>query len=561
MFRNKLAELCLVLVLVSVLTILGCAGPGASPTTSPTVGPTTSPTGAPATTAPPVTTSGPYGELRMALASFMEERLDPTKVSLTGGNSLCSPMFDYMIRRNGAELVPGVFDKWELAPDGSYWTFSVHHGIKFQNGEDLTAADVKYSFERYTAKDSYYADLTRMINRVEIIDDYTVRVYTIGKQPYFIFYITGYPSGQGFVQPKDYIEQNGADYFDRNPVGSGPFKFVRQIRGDAVEYEALNTHWRQVPSFKKLSLILMPEETTRVAVLKTGQADVIEIDLQGAKELEDAGYRAPTLAGETCQVQLHGAYDPKAIASRLPITDIKVRQALSLAINREEIIKTYFYGKATLAGPPYLSQVNSHEIDWPYWAEYTAKLYRYDPDEAKRLLKEAGYPDGFTFKLFLFDEAGVPYTIKLGEIVQAYWKRIGVNAESVVTDWTYYRSIRNELTAPTIIGQADVRSLSQLPGTASRLNGPVHSAQWGAILNKAFPEVDKLIDDTLTEIDAAKRKEMVAKLVKIISDSYVALPIAIVQTVCALGPKVDINFVSPTTTSVAYYAEIAKHRK
>ena len=126
--------------------------------------------------------------------------------------------FDHVLGSSafaGAEIhcAPEVVEKWELTPDGSSWIYHIHKGIKFHNGEDLKADDVKFSLDLYCSEDANYSDLRNAIERVEIVDDYTVRVYTNGPQPFLPQMSSWYPPAERMVTPKDYIEQNGMDYF------------------------------------------------------------------------------------------------------------------------------------------------------------------------------------------------------------------------------------------------------------------------------------------------------------------------------------------------------------
>jgi peptide/nickel transport system substrate-binding protein len=364
----------------------------------------------------------------------------------------------------------------------------------------------------------------------------------------------------GEVLPKKYIELNGWDYFQQHPVGSGPFKFVRYVSGDYVQYEAVDKHWRQTPDFKTLTVMLVPEESTRVASLKTKGADIIDISLDSTSSLESAGYTTFATNTISPMVQLHGAYDPRAAGN--PITNIKVRQALSTAINRDEIGKTFFNGKMSPAMPPYLSEVVS-DIDVSYWKKYCADLYSYDPVKAKALLVEAGYPDGFTIKLDTFAAAGADFLPKMAQIVQSYWAKIGVKTEITPIDFTNYTSWRKGPADPLVGVATTYRGIDVNPLALRPLSVGFQSTGTTGLVGKAMPELDQLINSALSETDNTKRLDMIARATKMATDSFTAFHIGHVPQMAAAGPNVDISgFANPLASPyLPTYAAQVKHRK
>ncbi|MBI2957905.1 MAG: ABC transporter substrate-binding protein, partial [Chloroflexi bacterium] len=381
---------------VSILAISGC---------NKQVPPSTSTTSAVTTTTTPkaVAPAGPYGDLNIALGTFGSEKFYPPRTEQGVLVTNLAPMFDFMVNIDvsGAGLAPGVLDKWEMAPDAMSWTFYIHPGIKFHNGADLTADDVKFTMEQNTGTGSIATEVSQSVTGADVVDKGTVRVKTKGATLDLPAYLTVIAPSRGQVVPKAYVEKNGVDYFQANPIGSGPWKFVRRVGGDSIRYEANLDHWKQVPAFKNLNLLLVPEEGTRVAMLKTGMIDVSEASTEAARGLTAAGFRPFTLDYQSSMVALYGAYLPEAAG--MPIADIRVRQALSMAINRDEIIKTFFYGNAIPAMVNNTSQV-SRDIDTAYWVEQAARINRYDADGAKKLLADAGHARGFDISFFTFTQ-------------------------------------------------------------------------------------------------------------------------------------------------------------
>lgn len=555
---RTLLEVKILVALLSaiILVAVGCAAPAT--TTTPTPAPVPSP--APTATATP-TPTGPSGELQYAVSSFGTESFDVFNTSLADTWSRLTPLFDYLVRTDPSEKVStGIAEKWELAPDGLSWTFYIRKGITFHDGSTLTAQDVKFSLDEYSSTRAFYADIRNAQERVEIQDEYTVRVFTKGVQPYYFRLVDFLVAQQGLIVPKSYFEKVGKDGFSQRPIGSGPFKFVRSVPGDLVEYEALDKHYRQVPAFKKLVVSVIPEETTRLAMLKTGGADAIEIGVDTADEVEAAGARTASLAGVQTGVYFYGSYDARA--KGMPTADTRVRQALSLAINRAEMGRTLLNGKLAPPMPPSI-RPSQPEVDVPYWSQQATKYYGYDPAAATQLLKDAGFPQGFNIKMYSYSLSGAPLT-KLAEVVQSYWLRIGVKAEIVPIDWGAFRpGIKGgPAGGPTdqLVGQVALHRTdgSIMPGRA--LTAPFLSTGSFNLTQKAIPGLEDLISGSLTQTDTGKRKDMIAKAIQLSMDSHVVSVIGTVPAMVGLGPRVDINFPGDAG-SLVQYADIAKHRK
>ncbi|MBI2957310.1 MAG: ABC transporter substrate-binding protein, partial [Chloroflexi bacterium] len=491
--------------------------------------------------------------------AFGEENLYPATASWTTRTGLLAPMYDWPIALKGMDLAPGVVEKWELAADGLSWIYNVRKGIKFHDGSSLTARDLKFTFDSALAPKSVATYLKGMVDRVEVAGDFIVRVFTKGPQPYLPNMTTLYDPSEGAVVPKDYFERSGASGFAERPVGSGPFAFARRVPGDSIQFEANLGYWGQVPAFKKLTINLMPEEGTRVAALKTGELDAIEVGFDAARALETAGYTTPALDFVIPTIHLFGAYDSRGAS--LPLADVRVRQALSLAINRDEIRKTFFYGKAD---PAFVSPLpeGTADLDTAFWRDYSDKLYRYDTAEAKRLLTAAGYPNGFTLKLYTFAMTGAPYLPKLGEITAGYWEKVGVKAQVTPVDYGVFRTMYMKSPPdPALVGSALVWRLTDNP-IAPKPMTSTYAPVAGKLqlLSNAMPDLAALIDGAMTEPNTAKRRDMLAKAVKTGAETFVGLPISTAPMMSALGPNVKIPFPKPAI-SLSYYLGIATHGK
>lgn len=568
----RVSRILVVIGLVLVL-VAGCAKSSATPTTSATTTTSTkqtttsTATTSTATSSKTTTTSAtPSGKLTIGVGSFGDENRDPIAAGGTAIYVLHAPVFDYMFYANGIVLGPGIVEKWEIAPDGLSWTFHVRKGVKFHNGDDLTADDVKFSLERYTTDPTaMYALVKNMVEGVVKVDDYTLRVNTKGTQPDLGWLLSDVPGQQGLVMPKKYFEAKGVEYFKENPVGSGPWKFVKHVRGDNAQFEAVDSHWRQTPAFKGLQVMQIPEEATRVAMLKRGELDAIDVGFDNAATLRKDGYTVASMNSATPDVMLLGSHDARA--KGMPTANPKVREAISLAINRDEIRETFFHGFAQQALPAGIN-LNTPDIDTAYWLSFSKEYLKYDPARAKQLLAEAGYPTGFDIKFWTFTVGGQPYLPKLGEVLQGYWKAVGINVEIIPSDLGSYRAqaIGGPNSAPSdqLVGQMALMAHSANVSVGRGMTTPWYSGNRGGVggskVDKQFPGMDELIDKIYAEIDPAKKRDLIVQAVNLSAETRALQPVAFVPDTIAVSPKVQLDLPEPSLAGLVPYAVFAKHK-
>src|SRR5215813_2317354 len=294
-------------------------------------------------------------DLTIALSSFSTETLDPA----LGGHLVkyyLSMMFDYLVgttldgqpSRDG-----GIATRWESSPDYKRWTFYLRKGVKFHNGDDVTSEDVKFSIMRNIGPRSttgYAGPLRTLIQTIET--PAPDRVVIVTKDPTLIIptYLSRSLSTEGMVLPKKYIEANGDDVFARKPVGSGPYKFVEQVTGAHIKLAAVDNHWRiGTPRYKTVTFKLVPEETTRIALLRRGEVDVADLSRERVKEMEREGFPVH-FRREEAILSVWWILGPDGRTG--PSKDKRVREAMNLAIDRAEIAQAVFAGKADPAAIP-----------------------------------------------------------------------------------------------------------------------------------------------------------------------------------------------------------------
>jgi peptide/nickel transport system substrate-binding protein len=418
----------LFLLIAAVIIFTSCGGGTTTPTATQPTPTATKPTiTTPATTTPP---TEPYGTLTVAVADFAQESLDPCNVESTWGWGL----YDALLRWDATgKLVPGVADTWTL--EGNTWTFKIHKGIKFWNGDPLTAADVKFSMDRFsdlaqsTNPWSYF--VSKVYNQVEtkVVDDYTFQFVQAHPEPSQIIIMAWTR-----ILPKKYFESVGVDAFRKAPIGSGPWKFKELKSKTSITFEANTDYWikDEIPHFQYFKELMVPELATRISMLKTGEVDMIAFpDLDQINNLKAAGFTAYKIGVPgTCSLALQGSWLPNAG----PIGDIRVRQAMSYAINRKELSDKLYAGYATPGGQFYM---------YPGGYGWSDALGPdpYNTQKAKDLLKEAGYPDKFpnpTITCYTTAPGGLSGGPDLFLLLISYWEAVGLKVELRVVDSTIF---------------------------------------------------------------------------------------------------------------------------
>lgn len=477
--------------------------------------------------------------LRYAATSFGEESMDPTRTSITASLGLVGPLWDWLTLVDAdGNLAPGLATSWQPSADGLSWTFKLRPGVKFHDGQEMTAKDVQFTlmegFRRPKAKSSRTRQFRKGIKDVKVIDRHTVRIDTTRPWPTLPYDVSNQPGIEGIVLPKAYIEKVGWDAFAQKPVGTGPWKFTKHEVGNFIEFAAVKDHWQKAPQFDRLRILLVPEAATRVAMLKTGQVDLARISLDEVPDIQRSGFKlAEDPQPTSVRIQLYGTYYDGAG----PIKDVRVREALNLAINREELSQTLFHGKAKAAAVFPASPIS---IGFPAGL----KPYPYDPARARKLLAEAGYPNGFTIKLFALPTGGFAQYKQLAEVIAGYWEAIGVRTSIIPTDIGAFRPLyMASPQSPEIVGQAGVFS------TTGRLNGADDLRIWWTKRGRITQLADNVEDFSAKAAGAATIAgiaSQVEKAYEVLHKDYRGVPIADVKGVLwAYGNQVGNLEVRP----------------
>ena len=417
----------------------------------------------------------------------------------------------------GNPTAPSLAESWTVSPDGLAYEFVLRRGVVFHNGEAMTAEDVKFSFERYRgAAAKLFKDKGAA---VEVVDAHKIRVRLREAWPDFMAFFATPATGAAWIVPKAYVEKVGEDTFKKAPIGAGPYKFVSFTPGVELVLEAHERYWRKPPQVKRLVFRVVTEEATRLAMLKRGEADVAySIRGELAEEIKRTrGLKlAPTLIPATFWIDFTTEqWNPKS-----PWHDRRVRLAANLAIDRQAISQAETLG---------FSKVSSSIIPSTFEFYWQAPPLGHDPVEAKRLLTEAGYPQGFDAGELTCDSS---YS-NVAEAVVNYFAAVGIRTRLKPLERVAWLSQWRE---------KKIRGLMQagagaFGNAATRIDNYMTSQ--GTYVSGTYPEIDALFAKQAGELDRGKREAMLHEIQRIAYDRVMFAPIWELAFLNGVGPRVE----------------------
>lgn len=495
----------------------------------------------------------PRGKLTVAVASFGFEATLPTEGSIAN-HLYWDAMYDWMFTHDkNWNLRPGLITEWKLSEDGQTWTLKVRDGVRFHDGSPLTADDIKFTIDFMMNPKTKHIMRTvyrRFIKEVKVLDPRTVQIHTNGVYGTLLFDLSDQVSVP--VLPKAYIEKVGIDKAREAPIGTGPFRFVSRAKGQHIRFEAVEGHWRQTPRFKELELRRVPEPGTRLAMLQAGAADIIDMPVGLKREIEAAKPRTISIPGNYhAWIFLGGQYRPdrKGYNPKLPWLDVRVRKALNLAIDREAIARQLLFGEARPL-PVFLIYRGTPSFN-PSW-----DAYPYDPAQAKRLLAEAGYPNGFDITLVTFPRPGVPDLPAINEAVASYWKDIGVRVKLIPSEWGAVRPRLAERTLTDAVNMSYGFTLEPV----TPLWFWNHPESLIAAHGEDQTELYDNLEQMFREPAAARRAKLAWKAGDVIRARYTHIPTVEVNALYVLGPRIGDWAVYPHNGGANSYETVTHAR-
>jgi peptide/nickel transport system substrate-binding protein len=449
---------------------------------------------------------GPRDTLTIAIGAEPES-LDPVKMTSAPAATVGEHVVQRLIymEENG-NLVPMLAASWRANADSTVWTFQIRQGVTFHDGEPLNAEAVRLNLARFINPDvgAAYRFLLGSVKEIKATGEYTLEL--VLSQPFAPILAHLSHSFIGIVSPKQIRALGPKETFEI-PVGTGPYVLNQWNRGDRIRMSVNPRYWGAAPKIPNLIFKFIPEESARIVAIETGEADAImAVPPQDVARLQ----KDPNIdvVFQTGVRTIYVGFNNQ----RKPFTDPRVRRALNHAIDKKSIVDSIFKGSAFVADAPVVSAVFGYTKAGPY---------EYNPALAKRLLAEAGFPNGFSMVLH-HPTGRYPLDATVAQAVQSMLAAVGVDAKLETREWSSYLQLTSQ---PPDKAQYDAFMLGWGTVTLDAdygLYALLHTRQWNPNgNNRGFysnTRVDEILNSARVETDKEKRKTMYAEAIRLIWD-------------------------------------------
>lgn len=435
----------------------------------------------------------------------MDPHYGQTRLDMT----VLENVFDTLVRRRAdGGLDPALAENWYFTEDGMTAVFELREGVRFHNGEQFSAEAVKFNFDRAMSDrvPFQYKSLYSTVSEVRVVDDYTVEFMLDAPTPALFTNLTNLP-----ILPPRYLTEVGEQAFVRNPVGTGPFAFRSLDRSGILVLEAYDEFYLGRPAFDVLEFHPIPDESTQVAALLSGEVDIVgPLTPELAPTIQGSG-RAYVVDVPSLRRVYVGLR-----ADQPPFDNADVRRAVSLAIDRELIID------GLLAGGAYES--NSPILDLEFGYDPELPKNEYNPAKARELMAQAGYPKGFTVA-FQTPTGRYPKDSEAAQVIAAMLTEIGIDAQVEVTEWNRLRQRMDarQHTPMYLIGWGGGGTFD--PENTLSTTFVCEGGSPSSRLYHCNPELDELIAKQRVTGDVAERERIIHDILHLIQEDNVWIPL------------------------------------
>jgi peptide/nickel transport system substrate-binding protein len=465
----------------------------------------------------PSTAQVPTGEMTVAFhvtlaPTWLDPSTAPPQITPFG---VLYALHDALVRPlPGQKMAPSLAESWTESPDGLVYEFKLRRGLKFHNGDPITTDDVKFSFERYAGAGA--KEFRARVRQVEVVDPLVVRFHLKDPWPDFMTFYGTTATAAGIVLPRKYLEQVGADGFRQRPVGAGPYRFVSQRPGVDVVLEAFPGYWRHAPYIKRLVMKSVPDSTTRLAMLKSRETDIAYY-LDGTDA--EAVRRDPRMALVASRypsifwIEFADQWDPKS-----PWHDRRMRLAVNYALDRKGTSEAAFLGLCPPAG-----------VIVPRMMDFALQVPAppYDPQKAKQLLAEAGYPNG----LDAGDFVPIPGFSTVGEAAMNNLNGVGIRVRMRPMERAAFYAAWQEKKLRGLF----LVAVGNSGNAASRVESFIYSK--GASAYGGYPDIDELFQQQGRERNPSKREALLHRIQQLTVDRVMFAPLMDLVGLMGVGPR------------------------
>jgi peptide/nickel transport system substrate-binding protein len=481
--------------------------------------------------------------LRIAIGGAFTT-MDPHFYNATPNHTVAMHMFDRLVdRKPDTSIVPALAESWEAVSD-TEWLVKLRPGVKWHDGQPFTANDVAFTYERarnVPNSPGGFGGFLREVKTVEVVDDLTLRIHTDAPAPNLFRNLAFVP-----IVSKHVGENATTDDYNsgKASIGTGAYKFVSYSPGDRVQYERNDEYWGEKQPWESLTIRMVPNSGARVAALLSGDVDVIDTPPSGDLERLQSDPNISVASTEGMRVMyvtVNYQDDAPAIADasgkpldKNPLQDVRVRKALSMSINREGLASRVMQGAAIATGQWLVEGQFGYDSEVP--------VPDYDPEAAKALLAEAGYPEGFSLSLFGSNDR-YPNDAATVQALAQMWTRIGVRTSVETLPWSSFAGLMNRSEFP-----AALQGWGSPTGEAGYLlTNVLHTrddeAGLGIFNNGRYSnkELDTRIVSAMATLDDMKREAELKQAVGMVAEDTGFIPLFMLKNNWATRKSIVIE--------------------
>lgn len=445
----------------------------------------------------------------------------------------------------------GLAESWTHNDDFTEWTFTLHDGAEFHFGYGpVTSADVIHSHELHTGEDSTLIGVAQLMDvTVEALDERTVKFTLPSPQIDFLFAHGG--RGSMVIYSKAQYDAEGLEGYDARPAGTGEFQFVQRNVGQGLTFERVEDHWSgNDANIERLVLRFIAEPATALATLLSREVDMAVLPRELQPDAINAGFEAigSTNAANQTAMLFNGTFltegDDK-LDPTLPWLDIRIREAINRAIDREAVIDVLYDGRASIL--PVFGMDPRHEGYRPDLAEMFDEYYGYDLDRVQELLADANYPDGFenpVIPILSSNLAGNPEFPTMAELMQVFLDEAGFQTEIVELDWAGLGALRRAREARMF------HPMRNMPVKPSAVGiGNYYASSGRPNVNYEDPVIEELNEAYRASTDPDEREDLAGRIFQQAFEQYAVAPLASLSAEITVDPDTVAGWTFPGVTS------------